>query len=53
MDHYCYSIKNYNQQEAAEKLRAEGIQPRLSANRIYFPDVDGLTVQLAGADHAP
>ena len=56
MDHYCYSIKNYNQKAAAEKLRANGIKQetiRMQANRIYFPDPDGLTVQLAGAAHRP
>jgi catechol 2,3-dioxygenase-like lactoylglutathione lyase family enzyme len=47
MDHYCYSIPDYDQQEAARKLRAQGLEPRLAGNRIYFPDPDGLEVQLA------
>ena len=41
MDHYCYSVPGYDQQDAARKLRGEGIEPRLSGNRIYFPDPDG------------
>lgn len=53
MDHYCYSIENYDQQAAAAKLRAEGIEPRLEAGRIYFPDPDGLTVQLAPGSLRP
>jgi catechol 2,3-dioxygenase-like lactoylglutathione lyase family enzyme len=51
MDHYCYSVPGYDQQDAAERLRAEGIEPRLSGRRIYFPDPDGLEVQLAAPDH--
>ncbi|MPZ19753.1 MAG: hypothetical protein GEV06_17815 [Luteitalea sp.] len=47
MDHYCYSVEDYTAGGAAEKLRAQGIQPRVTDNRIYFPDPDGLTVQLA------
>lgn len=47
MDHYCYSVEGYSVAGAAEKLRAAGFQPRTVANRIYFPDPDGLTVQLA------
>jgi catechol-2,3-dioxygenase len=47
MDHYCYSVEDYTVDGAAEKLKAQGIQPRVTDNRIYFPDPDGLTVQLA------
>lgn len=55
MDHYCYSIKNFDVERAEAKLKAEGIEPRVvrDAGRIYFPDPDGLTVQLAAADHQP
>jgi catechol 2,3-dioxygenase-like lactoylglutathione lyase family enzyme len=51
MNHYCYSIKDYSVTQAAEKLKAEGIEPDIQGNRIYFPDPDGLTVQLASVDH--
>ena len=47
MDHYCYSVKDYNVREAEENLRAAGLTPRVTGNRIYFPDPDGLVVQLA------
>ena len=55
MDHYCYSIENYNQQDAAKKLRAHDIEPETprGTNRIYFKDPDGLKVQLAAGDHRP
>jgi catechol-2,3-dioxygenase len=47
MAHYCYSVRGYDVKDAAEKLRAQSITPRVTGNRIYFPDPDGLTVQLA------
>lgn len=55
MDHYCYSIKDYDVNEAEKKLKEEGIEPRVvrNAGRIYFPDPDGLTVQLASSGHLP
>jgi len=53
MDHYCYSIENYDVNQAAEKLRAEGIEPEIHGNRIYFPDPDGHEVQLAATEHMP
>ena len=51
MHHYCYSIVDFDQQEAAQKLRAANIEPDLQGRRIYFPDPDGLTVQLASETH--
>ena len=49
MDHYCYSIDNYNVDQCEAKLKAEGFEPRVVRpdGRIYFKDPDGLTVQLA------
>jgi hypothetical protein len=47
MDHYCYSVEGYTVSGAAETLRAEGFEPRVTGNRIYFPDPDGIIVQLA------
>jgi catechol 2,3-dioxygenase-like lactoylglutathione lyase family enzyme len=51
MDHYCYSVPGYDQQDSARKLRAQGIEPRLAGTRIYFSDPDGLEVQLADPRH--
>ena len=50
MDHYCYSVDNYNVREAETKLRAAGLAPRVVGNRIYFNDPDGLVVQLAAGN---
>jgi len=55
MDHYCYSIKNYDVNEAEAKLKEHDLEPEVvrDAGRIYFKDPDGLKVQLAAADHRP
>jgi catechol-2,3-dioxygenase len=47
MDHYCYSVEGYTVTGAADRLRAQGFEPRVTGNRIYFPDPDGIIVQLA------
>jgi catechol 2,3-dioxygenase-like lactoylglutathione lyase family enzyme len=51
MDHYCYSVKDYDVRIAEERLKAAGITPRITGNRIYFDDPDGLEVQLAAPTH--
>ena len=33
---------------AEEKLKAAGLKPRREGNRVYFPDLDGIEVQVAG-----
>lgn len=51
MHHYCYSISDFDTGEVAEKLRSVDIEPDIQGRRIYFPDPDGLTVQLASESH--
>ena len=51
MDHYCYSIRDFDVKTCAAKLREHGIEPDIQGDRIYFPDPDHLTVQLASIDH--
>ncbi len=53
MDHYCYSVKDYDVKKAAKTLEAQGIKPEVHGNRIYFPDPDGLKVQLSSKTHKP
>ena len=45
--HYCYTIKGYTADSAAETLQAAGFKPRRAENRVYFDDPDGLEVQLS------
>jgi len=48
LHHYCYAIRNYNPEDAVQKLRDAGLRPRREGGRVYFPDPDDLTVQVAG-----
>ena len=52
LDHYCYAVEDYDVRSAAEKLREQGFAPRVTGNRIYFDDPDGLEVQLAATGHS-
>lgn len=47
MDHYCYSIRGYDPDNAVERLKAAGLSPRRAGDRVYFDDPDGLEVQVA------
>ncbi len=47
LNHYCYTIKGYTADSAAETLEANGFTPRRAANRVYFDDPDGLEVQVS------
>ena len=51
LNHYCYSIRNYEVGRVVQVLEQKGLRPRREANRVYFPDPDGLTVQLAEVGH--
>jgi catechol 2,3-dioxygenase-like lactoylglutathione lyase family enzyme len=48
LNHYCYAINDYDADTAMERLAAAGLRPRREGNRVYFPDPDGITVQVAG-----
>lgn len=45
--HFSFGIDPYSQSEAAERLRAVGLEPKLRGQRIYFDDPDGIEVQLS------
>jgi catechol 2,3-dioxygenase-like lactoylglutathione lyase family enzyme len=49
LNHYCYAIDRYDPADAVERLAAAGLSPRRTDNRVYFPDPDGLTVQVTGS----
>lgn len=48
LNHYCYSIKGYDPDKAEETLKAAGLKPKREGDRLYFPDQDGIEVQIAG-----
>lgn len=47
LHHYSFGIPDYNQQDAARRLRAAGLTPKLRGGRIYFDDPDGIEVQVS------
>ena len=53
LDHFCFEIEGYVPDEVVAKLESEGVKPRRTQGRVYFPDPDGLEVQLSAADHRP
>ena len=46
LHHFSFSIPNYNADDAAKRIEAAGLKLRREGNRVYFPDPDGLTVQV-------
>ncbi len=53
LDHYCIAIEGYKPDAVMGELKRQGLNPTRTADRIYFPDPDGLTVQVSAADHRP
>jgi hypothetical protein len=49
LNHYCYSIANYDAADAVARLKVAGLTPRREDGRVYFPDPDGIECQLANA----
>jgi catechol 2,3-dioxygenase-like lactoylglutathione lyase family enzyme len=49
LDHYCYSIANYDPADAVARLKAAGLTPRREGGRVYFDDPDGIECQVASA----
>ena len=47
MNHYCYTVEDYDPAVAVQRLRAAGLDPDRRGNRVYFKDPDGIEVQLA------
>lgn len=47
MDHFCFTWPGKTADEAVRRIKAAGMEPRREQNRVYFPDPDGLTVQVA------
>jgi catechol 2,3-dioxygenase-like lactoylglutathione lyase family enzyme len=53
LDHFCFAIENFNAGAVVDELKRQGLKPRRpsGSDRVYFPDPDGLEVQLASVDH--
>jgi catechol 2,3-dioxygenase-like lactoylglutathione lyase family enzyme len=46
LHHFSFAIPRYDAADAARRIEAAGLKPRREGNRVYFPDPDGLTVQV-------
>jgi catechol 2,3-dioxygenase-like lactoylglutathione lyase family enzyme len=53
LDHYCVAIEKFEPDTVMSELNRQGLKPRRPSgtDRIYFPDPDGLEVQLSSVDH--
>ncbi|HEY2981447.1 MAG TPA: VOC family protein [Anaerolineales bacterium] len=53
LDHFCIAIDNFNADAVMEELKRQGLNPTrpTGSDRVYFPDPDGLTVQVSSIDH--
>lgn len=47
LHHYCYSIDNYDPDDAIQRLKAAGLTPKRRGGRVYFDDPDGIECQVA------
>jgi catechol 2,3-dioxygenase-like lactoylglutathione lyase family enzyme len=53
LDHYCIAIDKFSADSVMETLKQQGLNPRRpsGSDRVYFPDPDGIEVQLSSVDH--
>ena len=53
LDHFCIAIQAFNADAVMEELKGQGLNPTRpsGSDRVYFPDPDGLTVQVSSVDH--
>ena len=50
LHHFCFTVTNYDQKAAVEKLRAQNLNPEQRGNSAYFRDPDGFVIQVGGRD---
>jgi catechol 2,3-dioxygenase-like lactoylglutathione lyase family enzyme len=53
LDHFCIAIENFDADSVLASLSRAGLKPHRPAgsDRVYFPDPDGIEVQLSSIDH--
>ncbi len=51
--HFCFSIDDYDPKEVTSKLAKHDIHARQEQDRLYFEDLNGLTVQVSEEGHQP
>lgn len=53
VDHVCFSIADYEPAKVLATLGKHGIEARQQADRVYFQDLNGMTVQVSEEGHQP
>ncbi len=53
VDHFCFSIADYEPAKVIAKLGKHSIEARQRADRVYFQDLNGMTVQVSEEGHQP
>lgn len=48
IDHYCFTVPDYDAGATVKTLEGAGLSPQRHEDRVYFDDPDGITVQLSG-----
>ena len=53
LDHFCIAIQSFGANAVMEELKRQRLKPNRpsGSDRVYFPDPDGLTVQVSSVDH--
>ena len=51
LDHFCLAIDNFKPEPVMDELKRQSLTPRRQEDRVYFPDPDGLTVQVSAVNH--
>jgi catechol 2,3-dioxygenase-like lactoylglutathione lyase family enzyme len=53
LDHFCIAIESFNANTVMEQLKRQELKPTrpTGSDRVYFPDPDGLEIQLSAIDH--
>ena len=52
-DHFCFSVEDYEPERVKARLARHGIEATRREDRLYFPDLNGLTVQVSDEAHQP
>ena len=52
-DHLCFSIEDYEPDKVKARIAEDGIEAVRRLDRLYFKDINGLTVHVSDAQHQP
>lgn len=47
LHHFSFGLSKYDVGEAVERIEGAGLEPRREGGRVYFPDPDGIVLQVS------